>query len=106
MSTKIYSVKKLQIASKKHDVTGIRIFDNREKFIPNVGLIEVHNAENKETIWVNTNASSVRNAYTENYKTNETYCKNSFSKCAAGLVNIITNESYVYKLFTYFKNKA
>jgi uncharacterized protein (DUF58 family) len=98
--------KKLQIASKKHDVTGIRIYDKREEQLTNVGVIQIKNPETQELQWINTNDKAVLNAYNENFKNNETYCKNSFSKCGAGLVNIKTDESYVSKLLTYFKNRA
>jgi uncharacterized protein (DUF58 family) len=98
--------KKLQIASKKHDVTGIRIYDKREEQLTNVGVIQIKNPETQELQWINTNDKSVLNAYNENFRNVEAYCKNSFSKCGAGLVNIKTDESYVSKLLTYFKNRA
>jgi uncharacterized protein (DUF58 family) len=98
--------KPLQIAAKKHDVTGIRIFDSREKSLPNIGIVQVQDAETGEKIWLDTQTSSTRLAYENKYKTNVENCQNTFSKCAAGLVETEANESYVTKLVTYFKSRA
>ena len=98
--------KPLQIAAKKHDVTGIRIFDSREKNLPNIGIVQVQDAETGEKTWLDTQTSSTRLAYENKYKTNVENCQNTFSKCAAGLVETEANESYVTKLVTYFKSRA
>jgi uncharacterized protein (DUF58 family) len=98
--------KPLQIASKKHDVTGIRVFDPREKSLPNIGIIQVQDAETGEKIWLDTQVNTTRLAYEKKYKTYVENCQNIFSKCAAGLVETEANESYVTKLVTYFKSRA
>jgi uncharacterized protein (DUF58 family) len=98
--------KPLQIASKKHDVTGIRVFDPREKSLPNIGIIQVQDAETGEKIWLDTQVNTTRLAYEKKYKTYVENCQNIFSKCAAGLVETEANESYVSKLVTYFKSRA
>ena len=45
-------------------------------------------------------------SYERNYFSKVENCQNMFSKCAAGLVETETNESYVTKLLTYFKSRA
>ena len=98
--------KPLQIASKKHDVTGIRIYDSREKTLPNVGIIQMQDAETGELVWIDTQTQATRMAYERNYISKVENCHNIFSKCAAGLVETETNESYVTKLLTYFKSRT
>lgn len=98
--------KALQIAAKKHDVTGIRIYDEREQSIPNLGLIPVIDAESGKYSWLDTSDEKVRNSYKKHYQQNENYCFSVFSKCGAGIVNSNTKESYVSKLLTYFKSRA
>ncbi len=98
--------KPLQIASKKHDVTGIRIYDSREKTLPNVGIIQMQDAETGELVWIDTQTQATRMAYERNYISKVENCHNMFSKCAAGLVETETNESYVTKLLTYFKSRT
>ena len=98
--------KPLQIAAKKHDITGIRIFDSREKILPNVGIIQVQDAETEQLIWLDTQTATTRLAYEKNYTNKVEICQSIFRKCAAGLVETETNESYVTKLVTYFKSRA
>ena len=98
--------KSLQIAAKKHDVTGIRVYDKREQHLPNLGLISVVDAETNAYIWLDTQSPEVRHAYENEFKTQEAYCFSAFSKCGAGLVNTHTEESYVSKLLTYFKSRS
>jgi len=93
----------LKIASKRHDVTGIRVFDEREESIPNIGIINMLDAETGETLVVDTNSKSVRQNYEKYYRENVTYFREIFSKCGAGTISSRVDESYVTKLLGYFK---
>lgn len=95
----------LKIASKRHDITGIRIYDKREKEIPNVGLITVIDAETGQEMIVNTADPSVRKHYLTKYLEAEHQFLKMFQKCGAGTINIQLEESYVKKLLAYFKAK-
>lgn len=94
---------KLKIAAKKHDITGIRIFDEREKEMPNVGLVLMEDAETGEEIHVNTGDKEVRLNYAKHFDEKEKYFKSIFMKSGAGTINTSVNESYVKKLLAYFK---
>ena len=93
----------LKIASKRHDVTGIRVFDQREESIPNIGIINMLDAETGETLVVDTNSKSVRQDYEKYYSENVAYFRDIFSKCGAGTISSRVDESYVTKLLGYFK---
>jgi len=93
----------LKIASKRHDVTGIRVFDQREESIPNIGIINMLDAETGETLVVDTNSKSVRQDYEKYYRENVAYFRDIFSKCGAGTISSRVDESYVTKLLGYFK---
>lgn len=93
----------LKIASKKHDVTGIRVFDKREEAIPNLGIVNMLDAETGETFLVDTSAKTVRMNYEKYYKENVKYFTETFSKCGSGTVSSRVDENYVKKLLGYFK---
>lgn len=95
----------LKIAAKKHDITGIRVYDKREESMPNIGMIPLLDAETGEFQLVNTAAKSVRVAYEKNYLERTGYFKEVFSKSGAGVVNTRVDESYVTKLLGYFKSR-
>lgn len=95
----------LKIAAKKHDITGIRVYDKREKELPNVGLINVFDAETHEEELVNTSDAGVRAAYTTHFLKKEKKFLKLFQKCGAGTINMEVEDSYVKKLLGYFKSR-
>jgi uncharacterized protein (DUF58 family) len=97
--------KTLKIAGKKHDITGIRVYDIREEKMPNIGIVEMEDAESGEIIVVDTSSNSVRMNYEKNYHDKVNYFKEIFSKCGSGIVNTRVDESYVTKLLGYFKSR-
>ena len=93
----------LRIAAKRHDVTGIKVYDKREKELTNIGYVLMQDAETNETMYVNTSDAQVRNTYRDHYEDLENYFISSFTKSGAGVIKTRTDESYVKKLLAYFK---
>ena len=95
----------LKIASKKHDITGIRVFDIREEKMPNLGMVSMVDAETGETQVVNTGSKSVRLEYEKEYRNKVDYFTETFRKSGSGVVSTRVDESYVTKLLSYFKSR-
>ncbi len=98
--------KPVQIAARKHDVTGIRIYDQKETTLPNLGYITVKDAESGELITVNTGSKAVRFGYEKQYKETVSYFENLLQKSGAGTVSCRCDESYTQKLLGYFKRRG
>ncbi|WP_036157393.1 MULTISPECIES: DUF58 domain-containing protein [Maribacter] len=98
--------KTLKITGSKHDLTGIRVYDEREESIPNLGMVQVEDAETGKLQLVNTKSKKVRNAYAEYHKNRVTYFKESFTKSGCGVLDCRVDESYVKKLLGYFKRRG
>ena len=98
-------MKTLKIASGKHDVTGIRIYDRHEETIPNVGMVEMEDEETGELMLVNTASKSVRANYNAYYRRRVDYFQDAFLKSGAGSLSCRVDESYVKKLLGYFKRR-
>src|SRR5690606_32265807 len=96
----------LRIVGNKHDVTGIRIFDEREETIPNLGMVQMQDAETGALQLVNTQSKKVRYAYGEFHKKKVAYFMDSFTKSGCGVINCRVDESYVRKLLGYFKRRG
>jgi uncharacterized protein (DUF58 family) len=95
----------LKIASKKHDITGVRVYDIREEKIPNLGMVTMLDAETGKYQLINTASKSVRLNYEKQYHERVNYFKEIFSKSGAGVVNTRVDENYVTKLLGYFKSR-
>lgn len=96
----------LKILSGKHDVTGIRVYDEREQEIPNLGLVQMLDRESGELMMVNTGSKSVRRSYAEYFRNRENYFNESFTRSGAGSLSTRVDESYVKKLLGYFKTRG
>ena len=95
----------LKIAAKKHDITGIRVYDVREQKMPDIGMVTMLDAETGETQLINTGSKTVRFNYEKNYNERLNYFKETFSKSGSRVVNTRVDESYVTKLLSYFKSR-
>lgn len=95
----------LKIAAKKHDITGIRVYDTREQSMPNIGMVPMLDAETGRVQLVDTGSKSVRFTYEKHYNDQLNYFKETFSKSGSGVVNTRVDESYVTKLLGYFKSR-
>jgi uncharacterized protein (DUF58 family) len=96
----------LKIVGKKHDVTGIRVYDKFETELPKLGMVPMRDVENGNIILVNTNSKTVRRNYRANYLKTVDYFEDSFTKSGSGVINTRIDESYVKKLLGYFKRRA
>ena len=96
----------LKIVGKKHDVTGIRVYDKLETELPKLGMVPMRDAESGEIVLVNTNSKIVRRNYRTHYLKTVDYFEDSFTKSGSGVINNRIDESYVKKLLGYFKRRA
>jgi len=96
----------MKIASGRHDVTGIRVYDKREEDIPNLGVVQMQDEETGEFMLVNTSSKKVRLNYSKFYNEKVSYYKDTFTKSGAGAIDCRVDESYVKKLLGYFKRRG
>ena len=95
--------KTLRIAAKKHDLTGIRVYDKREGEMPNIGLVPMIDSETQKTQLINTSSKAVRDSYHSSFQRHVNTFENLFRKNGAGTLHCSLEESYVKKLLGYFK---
>jgi|TARA_Y100000310_G_scaffold244826_1_gene249727 uncharacterized protein (DUF58 family) len=97
--------KPLKIMKKRHDLTIIKIADEREKEIPDVGLIELEDSETDEQILVDTSDTEFRKKYLENNKNIQDKLINSFRRQRIDFIEILSDEDYEKPLRRFFKFK-
>ena len=95
----------IQLVSKKHDLTGIRIYDKIESNIPNLGIVPFRDNETNVINYVNTNSKSFKSNHTLNYYKKVNYFEESFKKNGSGQISCQTDEDFVKKLLSYFKRR-
>ena len=95
----------LRIASRKHDIIGVHLYDQREKEIPNIGLIRAIDPETGGLGWLDTGSKHVRDRYANWFEENQKYFKSTFLKSGADTVTIRTDQSYVNALLQFFQKR-
>ena len=98
--------KPLKIASKKHDIIALRIYDKRENSLPNVGIIPLQDAENNSISYVDTSSQKVRELFHNKQEEKQEYLKKLFPKCGVDMIDISTGSDYVKPLMNFFKNRG
>lgn len=96
----------LNIASKRHDMVGVHVYDQRDKELPPVGLIQMADAETGARQWVDSSDKRVQQYYSQQFHQHVQYCRNAFLKSGAELISVRTDEDYVKALQTFFLNRA
>ncbi len=95
----------LKILGRKHDLTGIKVFDPMEKEMPDLGLLLLNDLESGQKQYIDTGSKKIRKNYAINFSKNRDYFKKSFQSAGAGTIEVATNESYIKKLLQYFKQR-
>ena len=97
-------VEPIVIASRKHDLSAIQIYDRRDAEMPNVGLLKVKDPETGARVWADTSLASVRNAYAEAWRKQQEALETLYTKTGMNHVSMRTDEDYVKKLMMLFHN--
>ena len=95
----------LSIANNKHDMVGLRIYDEREAELPSVGMIKFKDAETGEYLWVDSSSRKVRETYRRHWRERNKQLDSLLKKTGLDYVNISTREDYVKSLVALFKKR-
>jgi uncharacterized protein (DUF58 family) len=95
----------LRIASNKHDVVALKIYDPVEKSIPDVGLIKIRDAESGVEEWIDTSSAITRREYENWWNDHSDLIKNIFKRCGVDSSMISSDEDYVKPLMKLFKTR-
>jgi len=96
----------LNIASKRHDVVGLQVYDRRDREMADVGLMEVEDAETGQRMLIDTGSKQLQQQYLQRFDAYQHTAKQSFIKAGAGLLGIRTDEDYVKVLQSFFLQRA
>ena len=96
----------MKIASRKHDLIALRIYDKREKELPNVGLLKTRDPETGKITWMDTSSKKVRYSYAEAINRKEKTLSDIFKRTGVDNATIATDESYMAPLSNLFKRRS
>ena len=95
----------LKVAANRHDLSVIKIYDPREKTIPNIGLVNIKDSETGRSAWVNTGSRRVREQYAKWFGKADSEAEDLLRRNKVDSVAIATNDDYVKGLIGLFRNR-
>ncbi|MBQ5899693.1 MAG: DUF58 domain-containing protein [Alistipes sp.] len=95
----------LKIAGSKHDLVGIRVYDEREAVMPDVGIVELQDAETGSKVWVDTSSRRVREHYEQSWAERNEAINELLRRNRIDTAMISTDGDYVAELIKLFKKR-
>ena len=95
----------LKIASSKHDIMAVKVYDERDRELPNVGIVEVEDSETGRRAWLDTSSRAVRRFWADNYDQRTAVMKSMLQQNRVDVVEVATDEDYVVELIKMFKQR-
>ena len=95
----------LKVAVNRHDISVLKVYDPRERDIPDVGLVHVKDSESGDEAWVDTGSRKVRDSYARWFRTVAENENRLFNKFRTDNIDIATGEDYVSRLMLFFSRK-
>jgi hypothetical protein len=96
----------LRVANRRHDLIAIRILDQRETEIPDIGLVELEDAETGERLLIDTSDDDFRRNFRENAIRFDNSIRQMFKSLKIDHINIKTGEPYDIPLIKFFKERS
>ncbi|HEX7584067.1 MAG TPA: DUF58 domain-containing protein [Prolixibacteraceae bacterium] len=96
----------LSIANNRHDVVALRIYDERETELPDIGMIKLKDAETGNYSWIDSSDRKARAIYRKWWYDLSAQLDNSFKRSRVDYVSIDTNHDYVKSLISLFKKRG
>jgi|JI10StandDraft_1071094.scaffolds.fasta_scaffold05819_9 uncharacterized protein (DUF58 family) len=96
----------LTIAAKRHDIIGVHIFDEREKSLPDVGLLHVEDVETGQKRLIDTSDVTIRTQYASFFESNKERFQKDFALAKSDTISISTEEDYIKAMQVFFKRRS
>lgn len=96
----------LTIANRKHDVVAVQVYDRRMAELPDIGLMQIRDAETGEEMLIDTSSKKVRNHHSAWWRSQQNHLRDTFTRSGVDNVSVRTDQDYVTALMGLFKQRS
>ncbi len=96
----------MMMANRKHELSAIQVYDERDAILPDVGLIHAEDLESGSRRWIDTSSAKVRRAYQKAWYDRQQSLSSATLHSGVELASIRTDEDYVKALLGVFRQKS
>lgn len=97
--------RRLRVLGRRHDLIAISVTDPREVGLPDVGLIELEDAETGEVVLLDTSSAAVRRRYAGLGEARGLALRDGFRGMGVDQIDVMTNRDYVRSLVAFFRGR-
>jgi len=95
--------KPMRVIGKRHDLVAVTVVDPREVSLPNVGLVELEDAETGEIVLIDTGRAGIRKRYERLGREQSDRFRELFSSMGVDQIEVMTDRDYVPNLVRFFR---
>lgn len=95
----------LRTVARRHDTVAVHLLDPRETTLPDVGLVELTDAESGETVLVDTSSPAARTAFAQSAATHRAQIEHLMRRSKVDYVPIRTDEDCMEPLIHFFRRR-
>jgi uncharacterized protein (DUF58 family) len=95
--------KPMRVIGKRHDLVAVTVVDPREIRLPNVGLVELEDAETGEIVLIDTGSAGIRKRYERLGREQSDRFRELFSSMGVDQIEVMTDRDYVPNLVRFFR---
>jgi uncharacterized protein (DUF58 family) len=95
----------LSLLGKKHEVIAVVVQDEKEKHIPDMGLVDLFDPETEETVTVDSSSKVFRDMWLAEIKKQEIERDRMLRLAGVDRIDIFSNGDYVDPLIKYFRSR-
>lgn len=97
--------RQMRVLAKRHDLIAVSVTDPREVMMPNVGLIQLEDAETGELVLIDTGSAAFRKQYEGLGSERQDRMRKSFRSMDVDHIEIYTGKDYVVDLVRFFRSR-
>lgn len=98
--------KALAVAGRRHDLIAVRLGDQRERDLPELGFVELEDPETGERVVVNTSGKGFRSRFRDLAAAAQLRTNKILRKSKVDVIDIETGQPYVKPLMRFFRERA
>ena len=95
----------LRIAAKRHDLIAVKLYDDKEFHLPNIGLVNMVDSETGKTMWVDTSDKKTIAKFEKERSDYNSNLESLLMKNKVDIINLKTDDSYIIPLRQFFKKR-
>jgi uncharacterized protein (DUF58 family) len=95
----------IKTSGRKHNITGLHIYDDAEKNLPSLGFVHAMDLETKSNFFIDASNKNNKAIYLKQFENNLSNTNTIFKNAHAKFMSVATNDNYVQLLHKFFKQK-